>query len=64
MVLCVIEDRVPSLTAEWLGYQTVGDFARALQAAGKVSAKGGKGSAIGNWDAKLQRRLPVRIARG
>jgi hypothetical protein len=64
MVICVIEDRVPSLAAEWLGYSTTGDFARAVRSAGKVSAKGGRSKAIGSWDPKLQRRLPFTIPRG
>lgn len=64
MVTCVIEDRVASLAAEWLGYSTTGAYARALKAAGQVSAKGARNKAIGSWDAKLQRRLPVRIPRG
>ena len=64
MVLCVIEDRIPSLAAEWLGFETTGDYARALRAGGQVSAKGKRGKAIGSWAPKLQRRLPVRIPRG
>lgn len=64
MVSCTIKDRNANLAAEWMGFATVADYVKALKARGQVASKGGSGGHVSNWDAKLVRRLPVRIKRG
>jgi len=61
MITCVIEDRQPSLAAEWMGYRTPQDFLAAVDQFGKVSGKGKKRGHVKNWDDTLVARLPLRI---
>jgi hypothetical protein len=63
-VTCHIEDRNPSLAAEWMGYNSVAQLSDALEKRGYILGKGRSRSApYQAWDPVLRRRLPVAIDR-
>lgn len=63
-VTCTVEDRNPSLAAEWMGYNSVAELSDALTKRGEVLGLGRARSApYDSWDPVLRRRLPVAIRR-
>lgn len=56
-----IEDRDPSLAAQWMGYSDTQRFANDLRAGGKVNLGRGRKADAASFPAHLARRLPMQI---
>lgn len=61
LYMSYVEDRDPSLAAQWLGYNDVARFAADLQKSGKVALGKGRAVEAAGFPAGLARRMPMVI---